>query len=131
MPQIGDLTVKKADGTTDIVYNAVVPSSGDKTPAVFKAMNVGTSGSTRPEFRVSASPNRARTTRVVEATLVYPTVKTVDGVTSVAHRTLIDVRVTLPQGAPDADISEAVNQAINLVGTTLMRACMTTGYAPS
>lgn len=131
MPQISDITVKKADEMTDVVYNAVVASAGDKSPAIFKAMAAGTTGASRPELRVSSSPNRARTTRVVECTYVYPTVQTVGGVSTIPHRTLVDVRVTVPQGAPDVDTTEAVNQAINLLGSSLMRSVLSSGYAPT
>jgi len=131
MPQISDLTVKKADGLTDIVFNGVVPSAGDKSPAIFKALDVGANSASRPELRVSSSSNRARTTRVVEATFVFPTVQTVGGASTVAHRTLFEVRATIPTGAPDDDVEEAVAEAVNLLGTALMRSCFTTGYAPS
>ncbi|DAD50928.1 coat protein [ssRNA phage SRR6049586_1] len=33
MPAIANITVKKNDDTTDIVWTAVQPSSGDGTPA--------------------------------------------------------------------------------------------------
>lgn len=131
MPQIANITVKKNDGTTDVVYTAVVPSSGDKSPAVFKSNSVGTSANARPEFRVLSSANRQRTTRSVEANLVYPTTVTEAGVTTVVHRTLVQVRVTTPLGAPDTDIAEAVSQGVNLLASTLMRDTFKTGYAPS
>lgn len=131
MPQIGNITVKKNDGVTDVVYTAVVPSAGDKSPAIFKSNSVGTSANARPEFRVSSLANRQRTTRVVEGNLVYPTTVTENGVTSVAHRTLVQVRVTVPQGAPDTDIAEAVSQGVNLLGSVLMRDTFKSGYAPS
>lgn len=131
MPQVANITVKKNDGTTDITYSAVVPSAGDKSPAVFKSNTVGTTANARPEFRVVSSANRARTTRSVESTLVYPTTVTEGGVTAVVHRTLVNVRVTVPQGAPDSDIAEAVAQGVNLLGSTLMRDTFKSGYAPS
>jgi hypothetical protein len=131
MPQIADITVKKTDGTTNVVYNGVVPSAGDKSPAVFKALAAGTSGVARPELRISSAPNKARTTRALDATFVYPTVNTLNGVTTAVHKTLINIRVTVPEGAPDVDVAEAIDQGLNLLGSTLIRSSMKSGYAPS
>ena len=41
MPQGSNITIKKDDTVTNIVYTFVVPSSGDATPAVWKSQSVG------------------------------------------------------------------------------------------
>lgn len=37
MPQMANITVKKADGTTDVVYTALTPAGGDNSPARWSA----------------------------------------------------------------------------------------------
>jgi len=41
MPTMGNIVVKKADGTTDITYSSVVPSAGDTSPAIWQSQTVG------------------------------------------------------------------------------------------
>jgi hypothetical protein len=36
MPTMASITVKKADGTTDIVYDALAASGGDNSPAAWR-----------------------------------------------------------------------------------------------
>jgi hypothetical protein len=53
MPALADITVKMADGTTNITYTGIVPSAGDKTPAVWRSNSVGGSIGQRPELRAT------------------------------------------------------------------------------
>jgi transcriptional regulator of met regulon len=36
MPAMANITVKKADDTTDVIYVAISPSAGDKVPAIWQ-----------------------------------------------------------------------------------------------
>lgn len=130
MPQLADITIKKANGTTDIVYTGVVPSSGEKSPAVWRSLSVGTAQAHKPELLVSSQYNGPRTARRVSVRYTYPTLVTgSDGRTSVSDRALADVTVTLPQSMADADIDEFANQFVNLLASSLGRAQIKSGYA--
>jgi hypothetical protein len=53
MPSQANIVVKKNDGTTDITYTAVQPSSGDGVQAIWKSQTVGTAPVHQPELRCS------------------------------------------------------------------------------
>lgn len=130
MPNMAAITVKKNDGTTDVVYTNVVASSGDKTPAVWRNNTVGTAASHRPEFSVSSQSNGPRTARRLLIKGTYPTLVTgSDGKTSVADRVIFDATVVVPQGMPDADVNEAASQMCNLMAATLTKDQIKAGYA--
>lgn len=42
MPTLANITIKKADGTTDVVYTAIAGAAGDNTPAMFRNETIGT-----------------------------------------------------------------------------------------
>jgi len=130
MPQLADITVKKANGTTDIVFTGVVPSSGDKSPAIWRSNSVGSAQAHKPELTIISQYNGPRTARRVGAKFVYPTLVTgSDGRISVSDRAIGDVTVTLPQAMNDSDIAEFANQFVNLLYSALVRAQLQSGYA--
>lgn len=133
MPAIADLTVKKYDGTTNIVYSGVQPSSGDGTPAVWKSQTVGTANAHQPEFRLAAKEGSNGAKRNSRVTFQYPQIatNTTTGVTSVIDRFSADVNVSCPKGMTQSDINEAVAQLTNILATTLIRDCLRQGYAAS
>lgn len=132
MPQIADITVKKNDDTTDVVYTQTVPSAGDKTQAIWRNNTVGTAASHRPELRISSQSNGPRTARRVEGSLVYPAlVVGTDGKTSVTDRLILSINALIPLGMADDDVAEAVSQGVNLYASALVKDTLKTGYAPT
>lgn len=132
MPQMANITVKKNDGTTDVVYSQVVPSAGDKSPAIWKNNTVGTAASHRPELKLMSRDNGVGTARRVEGTFVYPTLVTgTDGKVSVADRLPITLSAVVPKGMPDSDVNEAISQCVNLFASVLLKDSMKSGYAPT
>lgn len=132
MPQMANIVVKKNDGTTDVTYTQQTPSAGDRSPAVWKNLTVGSASAHRPEFRVSATSNGPGTARRIAICGIYPTLVTgSDGKVSVADRCILDATFTVPQGMPDADVNEAVSQMMNLCAATLVKDSIKTGYAPA
>lgn len=59
MPNMANITVKKADGTTDVVYTALTPSAGDKTSARWSL----TASSTKANLRLLWNALRVITMR--------------------------------------------------------------------
>jgi len=132
MPQIANLTVKKNDGTTDVTYTAVVPSAGDKTPALWRNTAVGTAAAHQPTLVLSSRNNGTGSARRLEGQLVYPTTVTgTDGKVTVADKAIIGISGVIPSGMPTSDINEAVSQAMNLFVTSLVKDSFKTGYAPT
>lgn len=133
MPDLANITVKKADGTTDITYTGIQPSSGDKSPAVWKSQSVGSALAHQPELRVSARSNATRTARQVTVNVSYPALVTSadTGITSVLKRFNMTAEASVPTDVPTALTDEATAQACNLMASALMKEMMKTGYSAS
>jgi hypothetical protein len=131
MPTMANMTVKKADGTTDIVYTVVQPSAGSSQPAVWRAPGGG-APAFQPELRVRAQGNQAGTTRRVEATISYPEYYVdANGLTKVNNRALLTMACVVPTGMASTAVSEAVHQGLNLFAHALMKSSGIEGYSPS
>lgn len=132
MPNIANITVKKNDGTTDIIWSYVQPASGDSSPAVWRSQTVGSAIGHQPSYVMKARNNGPRTARRVEGEVVYPTLVTgSDGRINVADKFILQVNGVIPLGMPSADLNEAVSQSLNLLAATLTKDSFKTGFAPS
>lgn len=133
MPTMANITVKKNDGTTDIIYTGQSPSSGDGVPAVWKATSVGTAQSHQPEFRLAAREGSKGAKRNLRSTYQYPSIATnsTTGLTSVYDRATFDGNWSIPKGMPTADVNEFVSQVANLLVATLIKDCVKAGYSAS
>jgi hypothetical protein len=128
MPQQANITVKKADGITDVIYSSVQPASGGN-PAVWRGPQ-GVAPAHKPELRVRSSSNKANTVRRIEGSLMYPqTVTGTDGTVTVANRITVGFNAAVPQGAPQTEINEAVAQAFNLFASSLNKSMVQEGFA--
>jgi hypothetical protein len=131
MPQQIDVTVKKADGTTDITYAKVVPSSGNNSPAIWRSP-VGTAPAFKAEMSVRSAPNAANTVRRVEYNFKFPQVVTAgDGSESVSNTARFQLTGTIPQSMPQTLIDEAVHQCLNWFAHAHSKSQMSEGYAAS
>jgi len=133
MPTMANLTVKKADGTTDVTYSAICPSSGDTVAAVWRNEAGGVSASLKASLTCSSKTNGARTARQVELNYALPwgVTDSTTGVTTVKNKVPIKVFAVIPFEVPDAVISEAIAQATNLFANSLIRSSLTSGYSPT
>lgn len=133
MAQIANIVVKKADGVTDITFTALQPSSGDGVAAVWRSETVGSAAGHKPTLQMSSRWNGPRTARRVDISFQYPQLYTdsTTGLTAVKNRVPITVSAVIPSDMPDAEVGEAVAQAMNLVDSTLVVDSMKSGYAPT
>lgn len=129
MPNMANITVKKADGTTDVVYAALMPSAGDQTPARWHVPAANAVSLFRPSFEMVSRFNQRRDARNVSTVLKYPDVRTVSGADVVVGNCIINVSGIVPLQVTDAVIAEAIAQAANLFKATLVQDCFKTGYA--
>lgn len=131
MPSLANITVKKNDGTTDIVYTGISPSGGEGLPAIWKSQTVGVAQAHQPEFRLAGREANKGSRRALRSTFQYPQVATnsTTGLTSVVERMSADTNWVFPKGVPQADINEFVSQYCNLLASTLIKDCVKAGYS--
>jgi hypothetical protein len=129
--QQADITVKKNDGTTDITYTAVQPSSGDGVQAIWKSQTVGTAPAHQPELRCSAR-SQSGGKREIRWTYVYPEIQTnsTTGATSVVFKEIAALSFTTDTASANVTINEAVAQFMNLMGSAHAKSVTQSGYGP-
>lgn len=132
MPQMADIVIKKADETTNITYAQFVPSSGDKSAALWKSTTVGSAPGFNPSLAMDSAFNGNKTARRVNLRFAYPfTVIAGDGSTTISDTFRFDGSGIVPQGMPQAVIDEAAAQCMNLFASALVKACLKSGYSPT
>lgn len=131
MTILSNITVKKSDGTTDVIYTAVAGASGDRTPALFRNNTVGTTVAERPTLLISSRDNGPRTARRVDVNFSWP-LTTIDagGNKTITGRMTGTASVLVPQNQDVAVIAEQAHQFGNLIGSTLVKATFGDGFAP-
>lgn len=131
MTQAADVTVKKANGSTDILWTLMQPASGDGSNAVWRSNTVGSSPAVRPQLTVQ-SKVAGSGVRHVNGTLSYPSFVTDgDGIQQVQGVNYFNFHVSIAPGALDSDSTEMSAQAANLLASTLMKAVNASGFAPT
>lgn len=130
MPTLANITIKKADGTTDITWTGVAASAGDKSPALWRSLTVGSAPAFQPTLRVTSRANGPGTARRVDAEVVYPYTTTgTDGKTYLAERSMLALSFLLPNGMPTETGNEAAAQAARLIGSPLFIQMLQAGFA--
>lgn len=135
MANIGNITIKKADGTTDIVYDGIVGASGGD-PALFRqdtgansALPVGM----RATVRWLSKWNGNKSARQQELTFQLPYALQDSTTTRFSASDVATVRlfVSQPQNIPQSVLSEAVHQALNFFAHATNKSQAATGHAPT
>lgn len=130
MPSLANITVKKNDGTTDIIWTGVAAAAGDRSPALWRSLTVGTAPAFQPNLVMLARPNGTGKARRVDMEVHYPYTTTgTDGKTYLAEKAIFTGSMLCPQGMPSIDLNEAVSQAMNLLASTLVKDCLKSGFA--
>lgn len=131
MSTLANITIKKNDGTTDVVYTAITGAAGDNTPAVFRNDTVGTTLAERPTLLVSSKSNGPKTGRRVSCDFSWPiTSQDAGGNKLVTGRMTGTCSILVPQNQDLAVINEQASQFANLIGSALVKATFKDGYAP-
>jgi len=137
MPTMASITVKKFDGTTDIVYDALSASGGESSPAVWRqdtGAPIGLPVGLRPTLKMTSKWNGPKTARIATFEYVYPYAVQDTTTTLYSARDRVVVNngaVTCPQGIPANILNEATYQYANLMASTLIKSSMAAGYAPA
>jgi hypothetical protein len=136
MPAMASLTVKKADGTTDVVYDALTSAGGDGSQAVWRqdtaaaaALPVGL----RAMLTMSTVNNGPRTARrsVLTFKRPYAVLNTTTGRYESSDVDVARLEFTTPNAIPAADTNEAVYQFLNLAAHILIKQAVAAGYSPA
>lgn len=136
MPIMANLTVKKFDGTTDIIYDSLAASGGDGSPAVWRqdtgapaALPTGL----RNLFKFWTTWNGSKSARQAKFNFVapYATLDTTTTKYSSTDRVVIEGIMSVPQAIPLANVNEAIYQACNLLAQNLIKQAAAAGYAPT
>jgi len=133
MPAAANLTVKKNDGTTDIVYTMVTASGGDRSPFLARSQSaIGTVGQ-QPTIWVQSRNNGDNTARRVEGKVTFPSVytDTAQSLTKIRSTAILEFSAVLPLDIANADALEFSAQSTNLLASALMKSVFAVGYAPA
>lgn len=134
MPSASSITVKKNDGTTDIVYDLLTASGGENSPFVVRQDTGAPSGlpvGLRPVLTVNSKWNGNKTARQLPVLFKYPyaTQDTTTQLYKGAGDVVFSGMLTAPVSLPQSVIDEAVSQGFNLIASTLVKAMGKAGYA--
>jgi hypothetical protein len=132
---MASITVKKFDGTTDIVYDALSASGGDGSPAVWRQDTGAAAGlpvGLRPILKLTSTWNGPKTARQMKYNFIMPYAVQDSTTTkySATDRIVADGIITMPQGIPAANLNE-VYQLLNLLAATLVKQAVAAGYSPT
>lgn len=131
MANIANITVKKADGTTDVTFAAVAGSSTDGSPATWVEPTSATIRGFRRTLTFKSRLNGTKQARRVEVRAMHPIVRIVAGVETVVGPIPVDLTLPVPEWATDAEVAEAVDQSLNLFSTLHIRSHMKAGLSPT
>lgn len=127
MTTLSNITVKKADGTTDVTYTALSPSAGYGNPAMFRSNSVGTSIASRPSLAVTPIEKVNRS--LVKVNFVMPIVDPLSG--KVVDYCSVKAEANFPLSASDDTVKEAAHQGTNLIASALIKSTMQEGIGPN
>lgn len=137
MPAMASITVKKADETTDVVYDALTGAAGDGSKAVWRqdtgaaaGLPVGHRASLQMETVWNGPKDARRAVLVFKRP--YSTQNTTTSRYEAKSQVVARLEITVPQEIPASEINESVYQFLNLVGKTsgLVKTSIAAGYAP-
>lgn len=136
MPTMASMTVKKADGTTDIVYDALAASGGDSSPAIWRQDTGAVAGlpnGLKALLKLFSGWNGPKTARVLrfQYRRPYATQDTTTSLYSSKDAVVVEVTCTVPQNMPASEASEGVYQGLNLASHSLVKTSMNYGFAPN
>lgn len=127
-----DITIKKADGTTNIVYTLLAASGGDKSPAVWRSSTAPGTAGQQPFCQVQSRSNGDGNVRRVDVLYVYPSVATdASSNTTVRSKAVFQGSFALPLDATGPDMNEMGAQLGNLFASAMFTSAFKSGYAPT
>jgi hypothetical protein len=112
---IANLSVKKNDGVTDIIWTALQGQGGNQSPALWASQTLGTSLSHQPTLTMLAKDSGDGATRRTNLQVIYPHLVTDGANTTVQRKGQVDVSCAYPKDMNSDQWKECISQAINLL----------------
>lgn len=131
MAAIANITIKKADNVTDLVYSALTGSPGDGTPAKWRNEDITLPIGQRSNLTTVTKPNGKGDARQVQLRYRRPVIRTVNSVPVLIGTIPFEINATLGEQYTQAEIDEAVAQALNIAAVVAIRDVFKTGYSPT
>lgn len=131
MPQMANVTIKAANGTTDVVYTALTPSAGDLTPAKWRVETASAVVAFRPTQSMLSQDTTKKDARKVILRGKYPVSRTVNGEVVQVGVIPLELSGVIGLQFTQAEIDEAVMQHTNFCVSSLIRDSFKSGYSPT
>jgi len=127
------VTVKKADGTTDIVYTTITSASSDGSQWLLRAEAAGGPTGFRSTFSVSSKSNGLGTIRVVKfyGKMPHTYTDTNSGLVKTDGFADFSATFNVPASLPSSHLAELAAQFTELMATSYSKDAISTGYAPT
>lgn len=132
MPSMASITIKNA-ANADVVWVAAVPSSGEKSPAIWRFNANSDKLAFRPSFHLTMKENGRKNGRIFSADFRFPLAgENSDTGSPYLYATIpFTVSGTLPTNVDVSTLNDAFVQFGNLLTSTLVRSAANEGYAPT
>lgn len=128
---MGNLTIKKADGTTDVTFTMIAASAGDSSPALYRSVTTGQAPNRQDSLEVAGRWNGSHDVRRTTQKLIRSyNVTDANGVEKQASKVVVEITVASPSNVPQSHVDEAVAQSANLYKHADIQAACKAGYAP-
>lgn len=128
--QIANITVKAANGTTDVVYDALIGASANE-PAIWANKASSPFFSNRDTAKFRARENGNKTARWVEIDLLFPIRRIVDSVETVVGVVPFRVSAQVPNWATDNEMGECIARSTKFLDNSTIKSYILSRYAPT
>ena len=125
MPNLANIVVKKADGTTNYTFTALAGAPGDGVFAQWRGE--GSTPALSADLRTKVVWNSKRNARRTEGFVSIPKVETVAGVPTVTSRTPSSLSITIPDNLTATEAADYVAITCNAYSSALIRQIMAEG----
>lgn len=122
--QHSNITVKAANGTTDVVFVAKSPFAGDRSPATWAVDADSTYRDQRTIVTHSARAHGTKKARRDFIDIVVPVVRTVDGNLQKVDVIPFRFESTVSNSVTDTEADEATARAVNILASALMKSAI-------
>jgi hypothetical protein len=130
MPTLQNITVKKYDNVTDVIYIAKAGATADGVPAIYQLEAGFPVPATRPTLKVTTRDNGKGTSRRFTANYRYPIYYTdANGKLVISGSVPGEFSTVLPQDMDQTIPNEAHQQFVHLLAHALMKEMLAAGQA--
>lgn len=131
MANMANITIKAANGSTDVVLVAKVPSAGDSSPARWDEDAANTIRRLRPTFQCVSRFNGERSARRVDVKVSVPVTRVIESVDTSIGNIVFNGSIVVPLDVSDTQANEAVARVVNYLASGLMKTVLSEGYSPT